>query len=268
MKNINILLIAIFAGLSFTAYGKENYSQNLANTMWILVEVSNSKTSETLTYPTEFHSYIIEFQGIRTINFPNYCNYSHGNYTANENGNIKFTKLGTGTRIDCEGIYELEMQIVLNLPNAEKYHINSDKLTITCGTTTLIFKRFVQQDNPLANSEWRIEPNYLGIDESVNEYSLFVKDDAIHDLRNFVRFFSDGTFCSFDRQPCGNSCFTKVYGKYSFPESNILSLSVDSVNRDCSSAGGTNETEIRNDSEISFKILNFSQYGFKLKKIE
>jgi heat shock protein HslJ len=145
MKNCNIILIAVIAGLSFTACEKENEndSQSLANTAWKLIEVRNSKTSEILTYPTEEYPYIIEFKGIKTVNFPRCCNYSHGNYTAGENGIITFGKFGDGTEMYCPGIYEWEMQMVLNLPKAEKYQISSDILTITCGATILIFRSFV-----------------------------------------------------------------------------------------------------------------------------
>jgi hypothetical protein len=121
-------------------------------------------------------------------------------------------------------------------------------------------------DNPLSNSEWCINPNYLGLDENVNEYSLSVKSDDIYSWGIFVSFFSDGTFCSFDTQPCGNSCFTKVYGKYSLPESGILTVSVDSVNFNCSGIGGGNKTEILNGSEIMFEISDFNKKGLKLKK--
>ncbi|MDR1610893.1 MAG: hypothetical protein LBS08_05225 [Candidatus Symbiothrix sp.] len=83
----------------------------------------------------------------------------------------------------------------------------------------------------------------------------------------FVRFFFYGTFYSFDQQPCGNSCFTNIYGEYSTPASDELVLSVDSVNFNCSMAGGTNETEIRNGAKIRFKILNYSLDGFQLEKL-
>jgi heat shock protein HslJ len=268
MRSSNIILIAFIAGLSFTAceMETENDSQTLANTAWKLVEVRNSKPSEVLTYPTSEYPYIIEFMGSRTVNFPRHCNYLRGYYTADESGIIAFEYFGNGTEIYCPGITEWEMQVVSNLQKAEKYQLSSDKLTITCGTTKLVFKSFVQKDNPLSNSEWRIDPNYLGLDEKVNEYSLYVESDDIYSWGNFVRFFSDGTFCSFDTQFCGNSCFTNVYGKYSMPADNVLTISVDSVNFNCSGAGGENKTEIRNGNEITFKISDFNKNGLQLKK--
>jgi hypothetical protein len=271
MKNRNIFLAAAMAALCLAGCVKV-YSQYLANTAWKLVEVRNGKASESLTYPAKEFPYIVEFRGSEMVYFPRHCNYSHGKYEADEEGKISFAEFGDGTEMYCTGISEWEYQMVQNLPNATEYKIYSDRLSIFCGATQLIFERIVQQDNLLANSEWQIEQGFLGRDEDVREYSLSAKREydplssTLYPWGYFVRFFSDGTFYSFDTQPCGNSCFTKVYGRYFLPQDNKLTIFVDSVNRDCTWANGTNETEIRHGRGISFEILDFSREGFLLRR--
>ena len=241
------------------------------NNQWKLVRVEDKETSEILEYPSNEFPYIIEFKNNNDVYFLSHCNYSNGNYTVDENGNISFSGFMPGTEMLCPGITYWEDLIIGNFTmnwtyQPLKYIVNSTKLTITCGQTTLVFKKIFQQDNLLSNSEWRIGPDFLGRDETVSEY-LFSRESVIFEpWGNFVRFFLDGTFCSFDRQMCGNSCFTTVLGKYSLLENEKLVLSVDSVNFNCTGAGGENKTEIRNGSEITFKILNFSTYGFQLQK--
>jgi heat shock protein HslJ len=274
MGNIKFYFLTVFVGIIFISCEKTNStsSQNLAYTSWKLFEIRSSETPEILTYPAEEFPYIIEFQGNSDVYFPRSCNAHYGNYTTNENGYITFS-FGTMTEVYCEGLYEWEMRVVTKLPNAETYAISADKLTIYCGTTTLIFKRFALKDNILANTEWKIDDyKFLGFDESLNDYTLFKKNYTgnIEDgWGTFVRFTSEGKFVSFDQQPCGNSCFKKVYGSYSMTATDELIISIDSVNVDCTRTGadGENKTEIRNGSKIAFKILNYSNNGFQLQKI-
>ncbi|MDR1683516.1 MAG: hypothetical protein LBS25_09080 [Candidatus Symbiothrix sp.] len=135
------------------------------------------------------------------------------------------------------------------------------------GTTTLVFQQFVQRNDLLSNSEWRIDPNFLGLDKNATAYNLHIESEDDEPWGTFVRFIDEEQFISFDTQSCGNSCFTKVYGKYSLPANDELVISVDSININCSMAGGTNKTETGKGEEIHFKILNFSADGFQLEKI-
>jgi hypothetical protein len=122
----------------------------------------------------------------------------------------------------------------------------------------------------LADTEWKIaDHKFLGQDKNVENYSLTLHSDSENIENNwgtFVRFTSEGTFVSFDRQSCGNSCFTTVYGRYSLQGSATLILLVDSVNVNCTGVGGTNETQIRNGEQIKFDILNYSAVAFQLQK--
>ncbi|MDR2684826.1 MAG: META domain-containing protein [Prevotellaceae bacterium] len=274
MKKIKNFFFSIFTGIilfSCNITPQPNSSQNLENTMWQTVRVENTETGENLIYPPENEPYIVVFRGSHTVDFPYHCNVAQGSYTVGENGNITFYSFSPMTEMYCGGLSDWEDLVVQNFTmnwtnQPAKYIVQSDELKIICDTITFIFKKFVQ-NNILANTEWQIDGyKFLGKDENTAEYSLHLTNEE-NTWGTYVRFLPDGKFVSFDQQPCGNSCFTTVYGRYSLPQNDQLILFVDSVNIDCTGAAGENTTEIRNGAELSFKILNYSGTGFRLQKI-
>jgi heat shock protein HslJ len=273
MKTFNFFSLTILAGIMFVSCEPETTttSQNLADTAWKLVELQNSETSETEEYPSQENSYIIEFNGNNDVAFPNHCNISAGKYFTDENGNISFSDFYPSTKVYCGSLSYWEDTVCQNLFYSQTYKVSADKLTIICGTTTLIFRKVVlQENNILSNTEWKIANyHFLGQYPNTENYALTLHGESENIGDNwgtFVRFTDEGTFISFDRQPCGNSCFTAVYGRYSVQDNSTLILLVDSVNVDCTGADGTNETEIRNGEEIRFEILNYSPAAFQLQK--
>lgn len=235
--------------------------------------VKNAENGVNQMYPTVDKPYIVSFVGSNTLDFPYYCNISQGYYRADEDGNVTFSGFGPGTEMYCSGLTNWENMLVDNFTmnwtyQPANYTVKSDELKIVCGVVTFFFKRYVVKNNILASTEWQIDGrHFLGLDGNIEEYNLHLPENNDFNWRAFVRFFDDGRFVSFDRQECGNSCFTNVYGRYSLPENNKLVLWIDSVNVNCTWAGGGNTTEIRNGAELTFTILNYSTAGFQLQKI-
>jgi len=222
---------------------------------------------------------ITEFKWDETV-----CNTQYGLSLSVEN--INDCRCQIGTMCDWEGYASVEFHLTTQKGQYDftldthqppifkndtiiegiKYHLADVLPYPVWGEEQEKTVKILVNNNFLSNTEWRITTDFLGRDETVDEYSFSTESFIFEPWGNFVYFSSDGTFCSFDRQECGNSCFTNVYGKYSLPENDKLVISVDSVNINCTGAGGENKTEIRNGSKITFKILNFSTYGFQLQK--
>lgn len=128
------------------------------------------------------------------------------------------------------------------------------------------------QDGMLADSEWKITNDmFLGLDEAASDYSLAKPnpENMADEWGVFVRFSSDGTFYSYNRESCGNSCYTKVYGRYSLPENDVLSICVDSARIDCTMelSGKNNEFRTGSGIAITFKVSNYGANGFQLQQL-
>lgn len=120
----------------------------------------------------------------------------------------------------------------------------------------------------LTVTEWKID-NYLGLDKSVKEYSMSPRKDMGNMEEawgTFVVFSENGTFQSFERQMCGNSCFKTIYGKYFLEVNNKLIISVDSVKTECWVTNHTEKIEKRI-GEVSRFSISKNNDDLKLSKL-
>lgn len=67
-------------------------------------------------------------------------------------------------------------------------------------------------ENILQETEWQTGP-LLGFDTNTTTFNLTPKPTG-RSFGNHVVFKTDGSFESYYAAPCGNDCFTRVYGAY------------------------------------------------------
>ncbi|RQO40891.1 hypothetical protein DBR39_05740 [Chryseobacterium sp. KBW03] len=86
--------------------------------------------------------------------------------------------------------------------------------------------------NYLKNTNWIVNVGGLITPEGGKTYSLSKRIDSALIL-NFhaVNFLDEEKFKSYDSWQCGNDCFTEVYGRYYFTETNQIEMEVDSVSK-------------------------------------
>ena len=120
----------------------------------------------------------------------------------------------------------------------------------------------VKVNNYLNGSEWRTK-QLLCLEETVELYEFTMIDTTLkYNYGNFVKFTDSTNFVSFYTAPCGNDCFTSVYGKYHFTAKTEMCFNVDSVtyNGEC-----YQPTKYRERNEIVFIITkNTTSNSIKL----
>lgn len=85
--------------------------------------------------------------------------------------------------------------------------------------------------NHLKNTEWIVDVGGLILPNGEQSYTLSPKNTAL--LFNFhaIDFLDSEKFVSYNSWECGNDCFTKVYGTYSFTETDRITMAIDSVTK-------------------------------------
>jgi len=84
--------------------------------------------------------------------------------------------------------------------------------------------------NYLKNTQWFIESEVLLHSDEEQVYLLSRRTDSATRF-NFqaMDFLDDETFTSYDSWECGNDCFTTVYGRYFFTDTDQVEMQVDSI---------------------------------------
>ncbi|MDR2282503.1 MAG: hypothetical protein LBE37_04810 [Sphingobacterium sp.] len=96
-----------------------------------------------------------------------------------------------------------------------------------CGNST---KQKTVFANYLKNSSWIINAGGLIAPDGEQTFYLSQKSDTAI-IYNFhaVEFLDEVQFKSSDSWECGNDCFTSVYGRYHFIDTNRVKMEVDSI---------------------------------------
>ncbi|WP_300687101.1 hypothetical protein [Chryseobacterium sp.] len=117
--------------------------------------------------------------------------------------------------------------------------------------------------NYLKNTNWIVDSGGLVIPDGEKTYSLSKKIDTVL-IFNFhaINFLDEEKFESYDSWECGNDCFTEVFGRYYFTETNQIDMKVDSIDQSGTCEG---PTKIFKPSEdMSFNLI---KEGGQLKLI-
>lgn len=86
--------------------------------------------------------------------------------------------------------------------------------------------------NYLKNTSWIVNEGGLIAPDGGKIYNLSPRiDTAVIFNFHAVNFLDEEKFSSYDSWECGNDCFTKVYGKYYFMETNQIKMEVDSISK-------------------------------------
>lgn len=117
--------------------------------------------------------------------------------------------------------------------------------------------------NYLKNTSWIIDSGGLVIPDGEKTYNLSKRIDTAL-IFNFhaIDFLDEEKFESYDNWECGNDCFTEVFGRYYFTETNQIDMKVDSI-----SESGTCEGPakiFRPSEDMSFNLV---KEGRQLKLI-
>jgi hypothetical protein len=81
----------------------------------------------------------------------------------------------------------------------------------------------------IKDTTWNID-YLLCLDDDIEHYTLTgINESKEYQLGNFVTFQNATDFVSFNIAPCGNDCFTTVFGKYRLVSKTEISFSIDSI---------------------------------------
>lgn len=118
--------------------------------------------------------------------------------------------------------------------------------------------------NYLKNTSWIINNGELIIPDVEKNYSLSQRiDTAIISNFHAIDFLDEEKFKSYDSWECGNDCFTKVHGRYSFIGLNQLRLEVDSITK-----SGTCQAPTQTFNSLKILIFNISKEKQQLMLIK
>ena len=91
-------------------------------------------------------------------------------------------------------------------------------------------RRIASTKNILANTVWKVDGVPFETKER-EEYFLQPIEGEVQFSWGHSISFSDNTFSSSYSAPCGNDCFTSVYGEYQFVDAYVLIVKIINIDR-------------------------------------
>lgn len=117
--------------------------------------------------------------------------------------------------------------------------------------------------NHLKNTHWIVDVGGLITPDGEKTYYLSKRIDTAV-IFNFraINFLDEEKFESYDSWQCGNDCFTEVFGRYYFTETNQIDMKVDSISQSGTCEGPT--MIFKPSKDMSFNLV---KEGRQLKLI-
>lgn len=91
-------------------------------------------------------------------------------------------------------------------------------------------RKIASTKNQLENTSWKVDA--IPFENTERESYTLTETDEDLDWHwgNFIKF-EENTFSSWYSAPCGNDCFTSVYGEYSFVDAHVIEIKVIKIER-------------------------------------
>ncbi len=140
-------------------------------------------------------------------------------------------------------------------------------LCCACNNVTALTNRTSTKKypNPLIGTSWIITNNkIIGLNQNDSLFLLTKKNNTISIWNYYAITFTDSIhFMSYDSWECGNDCFTRTFGHYTFVNAYKINFYTDSITRH----GTCNEPTVYTDT-LPGQMFNIALDKHTLKMIK